>query len=178
MPGIVGLITRMPREQAMRELQRMIGSMRHETFYVEGTWADEALGIYVGWVERACSSGRNVPLQSESGDNVLVFSGEEFPEPGVAEDLKRRGHVLTSADEYLVHLAEEDAHFPAGLNGQFHGLLVDRRQRKLTLFNDRFSLHRLYFHQAKDAFYFAAEAKSILTLRPELRKVDWRGMAE
>jgi asparagine synthase (glutamine-hydrolysing) len=168
----------MPREQAMRELQRMIGSMRHETFYVEGTWADEALGIYVGWVERACSSGRNVPLQSESGDNVLVFSGEEFPEPGVAEDLKRRGHVLTSADEYLVHLAEEDAHFPAGLNGQFHGLLVDRRQRKLTLFNDRFSLHRLYFHQAKDAFYFAAEAKSILTLRPELRKVDWRGMAE
>ena len=37
------------------------------------------------------------------------------------------------------------------------------------LFNDRYGMHRLYYHQAKEAFYFAAEAKAILAVRPELR---------
>ena len=30
-------------------------------------------------------------------------------------------------------------------------------------------------HEAKDAFYFAAEAKAILKVRPELRAVDQKG---
>jgi asparagine synthase (glutamine-hydrolysing) len=46
------------------------------------------------------------------------------------------------------------------------------------LFNDRFGLQRLYYHEAKDAFYFAAEAKAILKVRPELRRADPRGLGE
>ena len=44
MPGIVGIITRMPRAQAERELLRMLEALCHEKFYVTGTWVDEALG--------------------------------------------------------------------------------------------------------------------------------------
>ena len=36
------------------------------------------------------------------------------------------------------------------------------------LFNDRYGMQRIYYHQSKDAFYFAAEAKAILAVRPEL----------
>jgi asparagine synthase (glutamine-hydrolysing) len=39
-------------------------------------------------------------------------------------------------------------------------------------------LQRLYYHEAKDAFYFAAEAKAILKIRPELRCADPRGLGE
>jgi len=46
------------------------------------------------------------------------------------------------------------------------------------LFNDRFGLQRIYYHEAKDAFYFAAEAKAILKVRPELRALDPRGLGE
>ena len=46
------------------------------------------------------------------------------------------------------------------------------------LFNDRYGMHRVYFHESKEAFYFAAEAKAILAVRPELRSVDARGMGE
>ena len=46
------------------------------------------------------------------------------------------------------------------------------------LFNDRFGLQRLYYHEAKDTFYFAAEAKAILKVRPELRAMDPRGVGE
>ena len=52
MPGIVGLITRIPRQQAEPRLLRMVERLQHESFYVTGTWSDEGLGVYVGWVAR------------------------------------------------------------------------------------------------------------------------------
>ena len=58
MPGIVGFISRMPRLRAERELFQMVEALRHENFYVTGTWIDEALGVYVGWVARRNSFRR------------------------------------------------------------------------------------------------------------------------
>jgi len=179
MPGIVGLITEMPRAMAESQLLRMVAAIRHETFYVTGTWIDESLGVYVGWVARKGSFSDGMPLRNERGDVVLVFSGEEYPEPGIECDLKRRGHALAAkGPSYLVHLYEDDSCFPAGLNGRFHGLLTDRIRGIVTLFNDRYGMHRIYYHASKEAFYFAAEAKAILAVRPELRRADPRGFGE
>ena len=179
MPGIVGIITRMPREEAERELLQMVATLRHETFYVTGMWAEESLGVYVGWVARKDSFTDAMPLRNEPGDVILVFSGEEFPEPGTPQRLKDRGHRLEmTGPSYLVHLYEEDSSFPAGLNGRFHGLLTDRNHRTAVLFNDRYGMHRIYYHESKEAFYFAAEAKAILAVRPELRRMDPRGLGE
>jgi asparagine synthase (glutamine-hydrolysing) len=88
MPGIVGLITKKPRREAEQELVRMVESLRHETFYVSGTWVDEDLGVYVGWVAREGSFSAQMPLRSERGDVTLVFSGEEFAAPDTARRLK------------------------------------------------------------------------------------------
>lgn len=179
MPGIAGIITRKPREQAAQELARMVASMRHEPFYVTGTWVDEGLGVYVGWAELEDPGRCAMPLRNESGDRVLVFCGDEFPAAGTAQGLRARGHhVCDSSNGHLVHLAEEDPRFPAGLNGQFQGLLADRRSGEAILFNDRLAGRRLYFHEARDGFYFAAEAKAILAARPQLRAVDERGLGE
>ena len=41
MPGIVGLITRLPCEEAEQELRRMVEALRHESFYMTGTWVEE-----------------------------------------------------------------------------------------------------------------------------------------
>jgi len=58
-PGIVGLITKMPRQRAEAELLRMVEALCHEAFYSTGTWIDESLGLYVGWsaVEGSFSTG-------------------------------------------------------------------------------------------------------------------------
>ena len=179
MPGIVGLVTRMPRELAEPELLRMVAALCHEPFYSTGTWVDESRGVYVGWIVRKDSFSDGMPLRNEEGDVVLVFSGEEFPEPGTAHRLKERGHRLDMAGpSYLVHLYEEDRSFPAGLNGRFHGLLTDGTRGTTTLFNDRYGMHRIYYHESKEAFYFAAEAKAILAVRPELRRADPRALGE
>jgi asparagine synthase (glutamine-hydrolysing) len=179
MPGIVGLITKMPRAWAEPQLQRMVESIRHESFYDSGMHVDESLGVYSGWTVRNNSFAAAMPVCNELDDVSLVFSGEEFPEPGTAQRLKEKGHSLPlDGPSYLVHLYEQDQTFPAGLNGRFQGLLIDRTKGTITLFNDRYGLQRLYYHQSKEAFYFAAEAKAILAVRPELRRLDSRGMGE
>jgi len=39
-------------------------------------------------------------------------------------------------------------------------------------------MHRLYYYESESAFYFAAEAKAILAVLPELRAIDPRGLGE
>ena len=177
MPGIVGLITKHPRETAERQLSQMLHSLCHETFYVSGTWVDNDHGIYVGWIARKGSFAEEMPVHNERGDKTLIFSGEEFPEPGTGKALRERGHdVAELGPSYLVHRYEEEHDFPKGLNGRFHGLAFDRTRGTAMLFNDRYGLQRLYYHEAKDVFYFAAEAKAILKVCRELRSADPRGL--
>ena len=109
---------------------------------------------------------------------ILQDTGQH-PEPGIERNLKERGHTLQpGGPSYLVHLSEEDTAFPAGLNGRFHGLLTDRTRGTAKLFNDRYGMQRVYYSESKETFYFAAEAKAILAVRPELRAADARGLGE
>jgi asparagine synthase (glutamine-hydrolysing) len=179
MPGIVGIITKMPREWTEPQLVRMVEAMCHESFYESGTYIDESLGVYVGWTALKNSFADGMPIYNEGGDVALTFSGEEYPDPEVVCGLKQRGHSLSEAQpSYLVHLYEEDPNFPACLNGMFHGLLADRTRGTATLFNDRYGMHRIYYHKSKEAFYFAGEAKAILAVRRELRTPSPQGLAE
>src|SRR2546426_8404582 len=123
MPGIVGLLTRMPRERAEPELLRMVHALCHENFYVTGMWADESLGVYVGWSARKDSFSDGMPLRNERDDVVLIFSGNDFPDPAIQHHLRSRGHCVNAeGPDYLVHLAEEDPSFVGRLNGRFHGI--------------------------------------------------------
>lgn len=179
MPGIVGLITRIPRQYAEAELQRMVRSLLHESTYIKGTWVDESTGVYIGWTARKDSFSESMPLVNERRDIVLVFSGEEYPDPNTARGLEGRCHALkVTGPSYLVHVAEEDEGFPASLNGRFHGLLTNLTSGTATLFNDRYGMHRIYYHESKEAFYFAAEAKAIMEVCPELCSADPKSLGE
>jgi asparagine synthase (glutamine-hydrolysing) len=157
----------------------MVEVLCHEPFYSSGTWTDPAEGIYVGWIARQGSFADRMPLRNERGDVTLTFSGEEFPEPGTPAAVKARGHdVEIEGPGYLVHRYEEEPDFPRALNGRFHGLVADRVRKTTMLFNDRYGMQRIYYHEGKEAFYFAAEAKAILAVRPELRRADPRGLGE
>src|SRR4030081_1545280 len=94
MPGIVGLLTKMPDELGEPRMRKMIEAMRQGSYCGAGTWMDESLGVYVGWTAREDSSSDGMPLRNERGDVFLVFSGEEYPEPGQARRLKEQGHDL------------------------------------------------------------------------------------
>src|SRR5664280_3758012 len=104
MPGIVGVVSKVPRLRAEQQLCTMLGTLRHEPSYVTGTWSDELLGVYVGWAARKGSFLDGMPVSNEQGNAVLIFSGEDHPVPGTAAKLKERGHTLSpDGPSYLVH---------------------------------------------------------------------------
>jgi asparagine synthase (glutamine-hydrolysing) len=178
-PGLVGIITRKSRASVEAQLLSMVRSISHESFYESGTWRDESSGIYVGWTALKGSFSAGMPLRNEREDVFLFFSGEEYSNPQTRDQRRSCDHSVGSAESgYLVHLYEEDPNFIENLNGMFHGLIVDRARSVVTLFNDRYGMHRLYYHQSDASFYFATEAKAILAVRPELRASDSRALGE
>ena len=180
MPGIVGMITKQPRTWCEPRLRRMVEAVRHEPFYRVGTWFDENNGFYVGWTAIADSFADGMPLRHPKTGDTLVFSGEEFRGP--ARDQNPTPHQCQAdgrgANSYLIELAVDSTSFPKCLNGLFHGLFVDRASGTATLFNDRYGMHRLYYFEAPDAFYFSCEAKAILAARPDLRVPSPQGLGE
>ncbi len=179
MPGLVGIITSCGSDAAGPQLRRMIASMRHESFYESGEWSDESAGVYAGWIGRKGTYPSGRPIQDETSGQTLMFSGEEFSDSESPYFFENNGSDPNSRQKaHLLELLRDGTSFPANLNGRFQGLLVDRFARTATLFNDRYGLHRIYYHESSDAFYFAAEAKAILAVRPELRNIDPRGLGE
>jgi asparagine synthase (glutamine-hydrolysing) len=179
MPGIVGVITNRPCSAAKAELVGMLRAIQHEAFYNSGTLVDESLGVYVGWTALKSSFSDCMPLRNEREDVSLVFSGDDYPDPQIVQQLRSRGHSIGPTESaYLVHLYEDDPDFVQRLNGMFHGLIIDPARGVVNLFNDRYGMHRLYYHESNDGFYFASEAKAILAVRPELRTCDLRGLGE
>ncbi len=152
----------------------------HEPSYVSGTYANEDIGLCVGWVSHGASFSDGMPLWSERRDVCLIFSGEDFM--GLEEVLQcgGRGRDFGSRNaRYLLSVYEAmGLRFIEKLNGWFSGLLVDLRKKVAVLFNDRYGLGRLYYHEGQDRFYFSSEAKSLLEVLPNLRRLDLRGVAE
>lgn len=170
MPGIVGIIGKGFRGKQEDDLKLMLDCTMHEPFYRRGSYINEELGVYVGWTCHPNSYADCMPAINERKDVVLIFSGEHFPDRPNTDDLKANALLR----QYEVNGGE----FFRDLNGWFSGVLIDFRKSKITLFNDRYGMHRVYYHEEKDAFLFGSEAKSLLSARAYLRNVDMRGLGE
>ncbi len=141
--------------------------MRHESFYVAGKYSDDRLNIQLSWALHPNSFSDCVPVTDDRRDLVLVFYGEDFS--GSAKPDARS----------LIRLYEQlGESFLGRLNGWFSGVLLDFRHRKALLFNDRYGMQRLYYHDSDEAFYFASEAKALLQLVPSLKEVNHDALAE
>ncbi len=166
MPGICIIITPAGKAAAEQDLKKMLSSMTHEAFYTTGTYSNEALGVYVGWVSQPGSYGESLPARNAQGSSLLFFCGEHH-----AEGVSNPAAVLQLLEQYGLDALPR-------LNGWFHGLQIDVQRNELTVFNDRYGMQRLYFSNDGDTTLYASEAKALLAVRPHLRKLDSRGLAE
>jgi len=180
MPGITGLIASPLRQEHQGKVALMVKRMMHESFYTAGTYINEKMGAYVGWICHAGSFSDCAPVWNEERQVCLVLSGEIFSDGEEIDFLKSKGHRFQRENaSYLVHLYEEiGPDFVKNLNGWFAGVLIDLREGRIHLFNDRYGMERIYFHDGSDGFYFASEAKALLKVLPQTRRFDERGFAE
>src|SRR4051812_28831318 len=161
MPGIVGLIGSKPAADSQRAVLSMVASMMHESSYECGTLSAPELGVYAGWTAHTGSFASRECRDDDRSHVRVLMAGECVSDHGWPK----------VADRYL----EEGDRFVSELNGLFSGLVINRTSRRTLLFNDRFGLERLYFHQTADAVYFASEAKALLRVLPHLRSFDDAG---
>ncbi len=180
MPGIAGIITKTQPHKNEKDIADMVSSMLHETFYSSGTYVDQDQGFYGGWICHSGSFCDCMPVWNEKKNIALLFFGENFADTESLIELKGRHHKFDSSNaSYVVHLYEElGLDFLKELNGWFSGVIVDSRDGKLILFNDRYGMQKIFYHEEKDSFYFASEAKALLRVCPELRHLDMRGVGE
>lgn len=182
MPGIAGFVSRYNIEgkQNQETAKTMVRSMLHEKHYRSGIYGCSDLGVQIGWVCHENSFSDCLPIWNETKDVCLLLIGESFLDSWVLDELRIKGHDVHSHNaSCIVHLYEErGGKFLEELNGSFSGVLVDFREMKCILFNDRFGLGRIYYHQSTEGLYFASEAKALLKVMPRLRQLDLFGLGE
>lgn len=168
MPGIVGMISQQPARRCESIVAAMVGCLDYEDFYSSGTFAAPEMGAYAGWIAHENSFAAGQPFFNEEKNVLLVLSGECFAD----------GQAGSFGDWLVRFYEREGDQFVARLNGLFSGLLIDKRQNKVFLFNDRYGVERIYWHEKEGEFYFASEAKALLRVLPELREFDEAGVAQ
>jgi asparagine synthase (glutamine-hydrolysing) len=162
MPGIVGLISRRPANECEALVKVMLSAMDHESFYVSGISCAPQLGVYGGWMAHKDSFAAGQNSHKPEVDFSLLFAGEFF-----------------GSDRDVIKLYEQQGtDCFRKLNGLFAGLLIDKKQGKALLFNDRYCMERIYWHETSDAIFFASEAKALLRVLPESRAFDEQGVSE
>ena len=164
MPGITGILQVTPPPDQLDRVRRMTGRMFHEPFHAQATHADSVCPAHIGWVWDTAFPENHAALRwDERGEVGLIFTGDDFSGClGNLPDAFARNGVAALRE----------------LNGNGSGVILDRRNGSVVLFNDRFGLGRVYVHRAPGALYFASEAKSLLAVLPGTRRWDERGLAE
>ena len=184
MPGIFGVVDAacagvdVSRAGLRDVVARMAATMCYDSDYSVDVVSSAELGACigrVGFTEGADSLGSpdcNPPL-------MLLLAGEAFvsgarPEVDAAaaacagygaRDVLER--FLTYGDEGL-----------ADITGGFAAAVIDRREGRCVIFNDRFGVERIFLHVDGTRIFFASEAKAILAVAPETRAFDPAGLAE
>lgn len=180
MSRIAGIICKGWSAEAASDLETMRERIVHEPAEISGSWVHPRSGLGLAWVCRPGSFSEDLPIRNGAGDIFLVFCGENFADRSeIPSSAKNGQRVDPDRAGYLVRLYEElGVAFLEHLNGGFCGVLADLRRNEIVVFNDRYGTRRIYYHQGAAGFYFASEAKSLLEVAPQLRRLDVRGLGE
>lgn len=180
MPGICGLISKRDPAACAAVVKIMTEAMLHDPAYMSGQSVQPAVGAYVGWVCQRGTFSDCMPVLNEKQDIVLILWGEEFSDPDALKKLRSQNHRFDKGNaSYLVHMYEEKGvDFLRDLNGWFSGVLIDLREKKVVLFNDRSGVGKLLLVESLHGFYFASEARALLQVCPETRALDMATVAE
>ena len=156
MPGIAGIISRTPPQESQEIVKAMLGTLQRNEPFQSATFSASKFGVYAASVAHKGSFAAAQPFRCDDQKVTILISGECFDDfsPGTADV---GSNPETRTGEWMTQLY---AKFGEGMferiNGMFSGLLIDEREGKAFLFNDRYGSERLYWHQSSDAFYFAS----------------------
>ncbi len=169
MCGIAGIWNLQKTAVDERDLVRMARVMAHRGPDDEGTYVDGPVGLAFRRLSIIdLSAAGHQPMESADGNAVIVFNGEVYNFPELADELREKGFLFRSKTDTEVALNAYLAYGPqcvARLNGMFGFAIFDRRTKTLFCARDRFGMKPVYYLKTGGRFLFASELKSILAVR-------------
>jgi asparagine synthase (glutamine-hydrolysing) len=166
MAGIAGAFVDHVGSDLPARIRIMTGCITSSLNEMKGLHIEPKLRAALGW--SGLAPGGTLQLTwNRKRDIGLYLNGEVYPESS-----------SSSSEHFLENYEQTGINALAELNGHLSGVIVDRRKQEAHVFNDRYGLARIYYHQSGRDFFFASEAKSLLRLLPHLRRFDQNGLAE
>jgi asparagine synthase (glutamine-hydrolysing) len=169
-PGFAGIIGGKDPVKDVRVVGGMMARIMYGGRSKAGGFGDGKSGIWLEWTDHGSSPAINLPVWNKEKNIGLFFWGEIFSDESKTQDRHLR--------EFLTLYEREGIKGIRRLNGWFAGMFIDLRNRQAVLFNDRYGLFRIHYHQTRDGFYFSSEAKAILGAIPDTRTLDPKSLAE
>jgi asparagine synthase (glutamine-hydrolysing) len=115
------------------------------------------------------------PMATQNGSTVIVYNGEVYNAPELAEELRKDGVVFRghSDTEVLIYLYEKyGEEMLSRLNGIFAFAIWDKRKSQLFIARDQLGVKPLYYVADGGRFSFASEMKALLRCGLAERSLD------
>ena len=119
----------------------------------------------VGRVHLGLINPEPQPIYNEDRSLCIFMDGEVFGYEKKKEELKQKKHKfhVNNDPEFCLHLYEEYGDkFVEKLNGSFVIIILDIKNKKLLIANDRYGLRLQYYTQTEGMLLFASEVKAII----------------
>lgn len=184
MCGINGFLAVIGLDDSSGQLKKMNNLIAHRGPDAEGEFFENINGYTVAMGMRRLSiidlNGGNQPIHSEDRTKVIVFNGEIYNYQTLKEDLISQGcNFKTNSDtEVILKLYEKEGAQSFGkLDGMFAFSIYDKTIDKVFITRDFFGEKPLYYTQSSSNFIWASELKSIISILPQLPKINFNGLS-
>ena len=172
MPGIVGIIDPLLTREGNKQLEqinRMCCSLKHYEWHKPEIYIRGPLSL--GQVDQGILERDLQPVNSNDDRYTLFFHGEIYNYKELKDEIGTEESPSTA--KLLLALYEKYRNdFIFKLKGAFNIITWDRREKKLTVFNDRYGLRPIYYSQHNNELFLASEVKAILTCNDVSKNVD------
>jgi len=180
MCGITGYIN--PHGVMDSDLKKMNDAVMHRGPDDSGIYIDTENTIGLGHQRLSIIdlSGGRQPMSNEDDTIWITFNGEIYNFQELKKELEKNHDFKTKSDtETIVHLYQEKGNQCVQyLRGMFAFALYDTNKRTLFAARDHLGQKPFYYYHDGDVFAFGSEIKSLLALKPALRKIDAEALNE
>lgn len=119
------------------------------------------------------------PIFNDTRTLSIIFNGELYNFKELRLELTNFGFLFNthSDTEVLLKMYEHwGIEMFSRLNGMYAFAIHDRKHGELIIARDRLGEKPLYYYYSDDKFIWASELKSILEIRPDLKKISFKAL--
>jgi len=179
MPGIVGVVGPLARDEVSPLLERMVEALEADARFQRSIHCEDGFGL--ARVGLPFGSTEPQPVWNAAASVGLVMEGEVFDLSGERQALLDAGVRLsrgTDVELLLEMYLRHGEDFVRRLNGAYALAIWDRRTSKLLIANDRLGLVPLYYARTTRGLSFGSGVRAVLADPRIPRAVDQVALAE